>query len=59
MRPNCWADKLALREYRKRIETLNSQLEAMGLQRLHARTNAGLELKVHASLLAAIATNAA
>jgi hypothetical protein len=59
MRPNDWADKLALREYRKRIETLNSQLEAMGLQRLHARTNPGLELKVHASLLAAICRNAA
>ncbi len=58
MRPNRWADKLALRECRKRIETLNSQLEAMGLQRLHARTNAGSELKVHASLLAAVITNA-
>jgi hypothetical protein len=58
MRPNQWADKLALREYRKRIETLYSQLTAMGLQRLHARTNAGLELKVHASLLAAVVTNA-
>ncbi len=59
MRPNRWADKLALRDYRKRIATLYSQLEAMGLRRLHARTNVGLELKVHASLLAAIVTNAA
>ncbi len=58
MRPNRWADKLALREYRKRVETLYRQLEAMSLQRLHARTNAGLELKVHASLLAAVITNA-
>jgi hypothetical protein len=58
MRPNDWADKLALRAYRKRIETLYSQLTAMGIQRLHARTNVGLELKVHASLLAAIVTNA-
>ena len=58
MRPNLWADKLALRAYRKAIETLNSQLEAMGLQRLHARTNRGLELKVHASLLAAAIANA-
>jgi len=57
MRPNDWADKLALRAYRKRIETLYSQLTAMGIQRLHARTNVGLELKVHASLLAAIVTN--
>ena len=58
MRPNLWADKLALREHRKRVETLYSQLEAMGLQRLHARTNTGLELKVHASLIAAAVTNA-
>jgi hypothetical protein len=58
MRPNRWADKLALRAYRKRIETLYSQLTAMGLQHLHARTNVGLELKLHASLLAATITNA-
>ena len=58
MRPNLWADKLAIREFRKRIETLNSQLEAMGLQRLRARTNAGFELKVHASLLALVCANA-
>ena len=43
MRPNLWADKLALRAWRKRIETLYSQLEAMGVQRLRARTNPGLE----------------
>jgi len=58
MRPNLWADKLAIREYRKRIETLNSRLEAMGVQRLRARTNAGLEIKVHASLLALVCLNA-
>jgi hypothetical protein len=58
MRPNRWADKLALREYRQRIETLDSQLEAMGLERLRARTNPGLELKVHAAVLAATLTNA-
>src|SRR5215211_7614517 len=52
MRPNRWADKLALREHRKRIETSHSQLEAMGVQRLRARTNTGFELKVHASLVA-------
>jgi hypothetical protein len=52
MRPNDWLDKVALRAYRKRIETVNSQLEAMGLQRLRASTNAGFELKVHASLVA-------
>ncbi len=58
MRPNDWADKLALRAHRKRIETLYSQLAAMGVQQLHARTNLGLELKVHAALLAAVVTNA-
>ena len=58
MRPNLWADKLALREYRKRLETLYSQLEAMGLQRLRARTNPGFELKLHASLLALTIANA-
>jgi hypothetical protein len=58
MRPNLWADKLALRAYRRRIETLYSQLEAMGLERLRARTNPGLLLKVHASLLAVTITNA-
>ncbi len=59
MAPNLWADKLALRAYRKRIETLYSQCEAMGVARLRARTNPGLELKVHASLLAATIANAA
>jgi hypothetical protein len=58
MRPNDWADKLALRAHRKRIETANSQLEAMGVQRLHVRTTAGLELKVQASLLALVCLNA-
>src|SRR5215213_699377 len=58
MRPNLWADKLALRAYRKAIETVNSQLEAMGVQRLHARTTAGRELKVQASLLALACANA-
>lgn len=58
MRPNLWADKLVLRDHRLRIETSNSQLEAMGIQRLHARTNPGFELKVHASLFALAMTNA-
>jgi hypothetical protein len=58
MRPNLWADKLAIREFRKRIETLTSCLEALGLQRLRARTTAGFELKVHASLLALACANA-
>ncbi len=50
MRPNRWADKLVLRAWRKRIEALYSQLEALGVQRLRARTNPGLELKLHAAL---------
>jgi hypothetical protein len=58
MRPNDWDDKLALRAHRKRIESLFSQLEAMGVQRLRARTNPGVELKLHAALLAATLTNA-
>lgn len=58
MRPNDWADKLALRACRKRIEGVYSQLESMGVQRLRARTLAGLEIKPHASLLAVTVTNA-
>lgn len=58
MRPNTWADKLDLRALRKRIETTGSQLEAMGLQRLRARTNSGFAIKVQASLLALACTNA-
>jgi len=58
MRPNDRADKLALRAHRRRIETLYSQLAAMGVQRLHARTNDGLERKLLASLLAVAFSNA-
>ena len=58
MRPNAWADKLALRQHRLHIEATNSLLEVIALQRLRARTNAGFELKVHASLLALTLTNA-
>jgi IS5 family transposase len=58
MAPNRWADKLALRELRHRIETRNSQLEAMGIQRLHARTNPGFALKVMASVFALAVINA-
>lgn len=57
MTPNTWADEFDLRLYRKRIETLYSQLEKMGLQRLHARTNHGIDLKAWASLLALAFTN--
>lgn len=57
MTPNTWGDEMDLRRYRKTIETRNSQLEKMGLEHLQARTNAGFEIKVHASLLALFWTN--
>jgi hypothetical protein len=41
-----------LRNYRLRIESFNSQLVNMGIQRLHARTRAGFDLKIQASLFA-------
>jgi hypothetical protein len=58
MRGNSEADSCLIRQYRPRIETLNSQLEKMGLQRLHARTNQGFALKILASLFAVALTNA-
>ena len=57
MSSNSWADDYDLAHYRKRIETMNSQLEAMGIQHLHARTNLGFDLKAWASLLALAFTN--
>ena len=58
MRPHAWCmDDIALRTYRHTIETVNSQLEKMGIERLDARTNAGFERKVHATLIALICTN--
>ena len=57
MAPNSWADDYDLALYRKRIEVVYSQLEAMGVQRLHARTNPGFDLKAWASLLALAFTN--
>ena len=57
MRPNSWADDFDLRRYRRRIETVYSQLESMGMQRLHARTNSGFDLKTWASILALTFTN--
>jgi hypothetical protein len=57
MAPNPWADDFDLALYRKRIETVYSQLAAMGIQRLHARTNLGFDLKAWASLLALAFTN--
>jgi hypothetical protein len=58
MRPHAWfLDAIELRAYRHPIETVNRQLEKMGIERLYARTNAGFELKVHATLIALICTN--
>jgi hypothetical protein len=57
MQPHDWADEFDLKRYRKGIETVNSQLEKMGTQHLHARTNTGFEIKVHASLLALACSN--
>ena len=59
MWPNEWDDALALAEERHTIATVFSQLAAMGIERLHVRTVAGLELKVHASLLALTCARAA
>ena len=46
-----------LQRYRKGIETMNSQLESMGVQRLRVRTNEGFFIKVKASLFALACTN--
>ena len=52
MPPNEWHDEMNLKHYRKTIETVTSPMEKIGLQRLHARTNAGFEIPVQASLFA-------
>ncbi len=57
MRPNSWEERGRLEEYRHSIETLNSQAEKMGLERLYARSNAGLEIKVAASVVALVFSN--
>jgi len=58
MRGNSTNDAALIRQHRSMIETVNSQLEKMGLQRLHARTTAGFVLKTVASLIALAFTNA-
>lgn len=57
MSPNSWEERARLEEYRHSIETLNSQAEKMGLERLYARTNPGLEIKVAASVVALVFSN--
>ncbi|MEO5951536.1 MAG: IS982 family transposase [Chloroflexia bacterium] len=54
---NTQEERWWLRKYRGRIETANSQLENMGIQSLHARTNQGLAIKVLSSLLALVCIN--
>lgn len=46
-----------IKQHRPTIETVNSQLEKMGIQRLHARTTIGFTVKVLASLVALTFTN--
>lgn len=58
MCPNSPEDVLLIRQHRPVIETLFSQLEKMGIQRLHARTINGLDLKLLASLAAVTFSNA-
>ena len=57
MSPNTRAEQCGLRTFRSTIETVNSQLTAMGIARLHVRSVAGLEIKAHASLLALACLN--
>jgi hypothetical protein len=54
MTPNSAEQRTLLREFRGVIETAHSQLEKMGVQRLHARTMAGFLLKLFVSLLALV-----
>jgi hypothetical protein len=57
MIPHTAAERAGVRTVRTAIETVNSQAEAMGMQHLRARTNAGFDLKVWASVLALTCAN--
>jgi Transposase DDE domain len=57
MKPNTFLEWCGLKEYRHLIETANSQLESMGIQALHARTNQGFSIKVLACVLALTCIN--
>jgi len=52
--PNSAEELACLTRYLPVIETAHSQLDKMGITRLHARTQAGFSLKVAASLLALV-----
>jgi hypothetical protein len=54
MKPNSKSDNDFIKTNRKRIETLFSQFEKMGLQRIQARTLKGLFIKVHAAILSTL-----
>jgi hypothetical protein len=54
---NTPAEQHLLRMHRKRIETCHSQLEKMGVARLHARLTTGVLLKITESLCALSASN--
>lgn len=58
MTPNSEEEQRGVRRYRGRVETVNSQLAAWGVQRLHARTHEGWLCKVLASLFALLCINA-
>lgn len=58
MAPNTLAELHGIQRYRGRVETVHSQLEAWGVQRLHARTHEGWTIKVLASLFALLCLNA-
>lgn len=54
---NSLSELFALQAFRKRIETVYSQLESMGIQSLKARSNEGFFIKAKASLFALAVTN--
>jgi hypothetical protein len=58
MEPNTLGEIFGLCRYRGRVETVNSQLEAWGTQRLHARTHEGWLCKVLAAMFALFCVNA-
>jgi len=58
MAPNTLAETFGLQRYRGRVETVNSQLEAWGVPRLHAQTHEGWLCKVLASVFALFCVNA-
>ena len=55
---NTIGEMFDLAKYRRRVETVGSQLVAMGIQEIRARTNEGFYLKVIAALFTLFVTNA-